>query len=182
MTPGGQRQPNPPPRRPHPPTVPPRDSKSSLYEAAVAAVRDRATQARARAGLRPRRRRSPVVRVLGFLGLVGLVMLVLRPSWLAGPTGLQAETGAVAAASLRLVLMRERDLVRAYLRRTGRLPATLLDAGSTARGVDYRRAGERFLLSATTGDSLVVLRDSDSTAAFLGTSLTRLKNRARETP
>ena len=173
---------NPPSGRPGSPG-PRRDTKSSLYEAALAAVQDRAEQAKARASRPSRpRRRFPLVRIMLVIGATGLVLLVLRPGWLAGPRALHTESPGVAAASLRLTLLHERGLVQEYARRVGRLPASLEEAGSTSTGLDYRRSGEGFTLAGHAGDSLIMLHSTDSMATFLGGSLTRLKNRGRELP
>lgn len=179
MTPPGRPSATPPPRSSQPAT-PSRDTKSSLYEAALAAVQDRATLAKARAARRPRqRRRFPLIRVLLVVAMVEIALLVLRPSWIAGPGAPPPESTAVAAASLRLTLLHQRGLVLEYIRRTGRPPATLAEAGSRAQGIGYQRSGDAFALSGHAGDSMIVLRSTDSVATFLGESLARLKNRGR---
>ncbi len=157
---------------------PTRDSKSSLYEAALAAVQDRAEVARAKAAARPRlARRFPWLVSVGAVGVAGLVLLLARPTWLVGPLGPPPETPGVSAASLRLSLLHNRELVRHHLRRTGSAPLSLAEAGSTTPGIEYRRTDDGFVLSGRAGDSLIVLRSGDSTAAFLGNSLSRLKGR-----
>jgi hypothetical protein len=161
--------------------TPPRDTKTNLYDAALAAVKERgehaSEQQMARLAGTGRRRR---VSVLGVIGVAGLIVLLIRPTWLAGPDAPPAEPVAVAAASLRLTLLRERDRVFEFARQSGRLPTTLEEAGSELVAINYERTGgEGFLLSARTGDSLVTLRSSDSTTAFLGASLKTIKNRGR---
>lgn len=159
---------------------PPKDTKSVLYEAAVQAVQDRAQVAKARVERSPRKkRRGTLIPVLAMIGLAGAILLLVRPNWLEGPTSLPPETPAVAAASMRVVLVRERDIILRYLRRTGSLPATLEAAGGSAAGLDYVRAGSEFSVTGHTGDSSITIHSSDSVVAFLGDSFDRLRRRSR---
>ena len=100
-----------------------RDSKSSLYEAARAAVQDpdekNAEESRSRAAAKGRGIR---VGVLALIGAAGLVVLLLNPEWLTGPKALPQEAPSVAAASLRLSLLRERQRVVDYDILNGLLP------------------------------------------------------------
>jgi hypothetical protein len=155
-----------------------RDTKSVLYEAAVEAVQDRASQAKAKAS-RPARASRRGVRnaFLLLLATAGAVLLVLRPNWLVGPDSVPAETPAIAAASLRIVLVRERDMVFRYQRRTGTLPVRLADAGVHATDLEYRHEGPAFTLSGQAGDSLITIRSTDSVTTFLGDSFSRLRHR-----
>ncbi len=162
--------------------TPPRDTKTNLYDAALAAVKEReeraSEQQMARLGATGRKRR---VSALGVMGVAGLVLLLIRPTWLAGPEAPPAEPPAVAAASLRLTLLRERDRVFEFVRQSGRLPATLEEAGSGLVAIDYQpTGGESFVLSARTGDSVVTLGSSDSTTTFLGASLKTIKHRGHQ--
>lgn len=160
-------------------TSTPQDTKSVLYEAALEAVQERAAQARARAEQRPKpKRRFPLMALLLAVGMIGGVLLLLRPTWLAGPDTLPAESPGVAAASMRVVLVRERELVLGFQRRTGRLPSSLAEAGSTAAGLEYRQDETGFRLTGRAGDSLITLRSTDSVTAFLGDSFSRLRHRS----
>jgi hypothetical protein len=156
----------------------PKDTKSVLYEAAVQAVQNRAQAFKTRTGQASRKkRRRTLMPLLLLVELVGALLLLIRPTWLAGPTSIPQETPAVAAASLRVVLVRERDLVLRYLRRTGSLPATLEAAGSGDTGLDYVRQGAEFSVTGHAGDSIITIRSSDSVVAFLGDSFDRLRSR-----
>ncbi len=149
-----------------------------LYEAAREAVEDRAQQARERAGRRSRpRTRFPWSVVLLGIALAGATLLAVRPGWLAGPRSMPAESPGVAAASLRVVLVRERGAILDFIRRTGRTPATLAEVGSPASNLEYRRETYGFSLTGRAGDSLITIRSTDSTAVFLGDSFTRLRRR-----
>jgi hypothetical protein len=155
----------------------PKDTKSVLYEAAVQAVQDRAQASKAHpggaSGKKPRRILMPV---LGVIGVIGAILLLVRPAWLAGPTSVPPETPAVAAASLRVILVRERDLVLRYQRSTGSLPPTLEAAGGGA-GFDYVRHGNEFSVTGRAGDSIITIHSSDSAVTFLGDSFDRLRHR-----
>lgn len=168
-----------PPKRPEPI----RDTKSSLYEAAVAAVKEREQAQVARAGMRQQwpERRHRWRAVLVLVGLTGAVLLFLRPDWLAGPEGIPREPPEIAAASLRLALLRERSRVVSFERSHAHLPATLGEAGSDRSDLGYQSLGpDAFRLWGSAGDSLITLRSSDSSETFLGTSLRLLKNRGRQ--
>lgn len=159
-----------------------RDSKSSLYEAALAAVHDQneknAEEARSR---RADKGRGVRIGVQALIGVAGLVVLLLSPEWLIGPKALPPEPPAIAAASIRLSLLRERQRVVDYGRQYGRLPESPSEAGITLAGISYVREGpDEFALSAQAGDSTIVLRSSDSLSAFLGSSLRTLRGRGRQ--
>ena len=168
-------RPGPPPPRP---AASPRDTKSVLYEAALEAVQDRVQHARSAAERRPpRRRRLPVIPLLLAVAMAGGTLLLLRPVWLAGPRSLPPETPGVAAASLRVVLIRERSLVANFIRQTGRPPASLAEAGSTTAGLDLRIEPGGFAITGRAGDSVITIRSSDSVTVFLGDSFHRLRSR-----
>jgi hypothetical protein len=159
-----------------------RDSKTNLFEAAHAAIRDQESKLDAerltRMAATGRRRR---IGVMGLLGLLGAVLLIAQPEWLAGPKALPAETPPVAAASMRIALLRERDRVRDYVQRNGRLPATLAQAGGVAPGISLSGLSDgSFTLVGETADSIITLHSGDSVVAFLGESLRVVRNRGRE--
>lgn len=158
---------------------PSRDSKSNLYEAALAAVKDREDAV----AQRPRPQQRTRVRWMTVLLLVALaaaVLLLVRPVWLAGPQAPVAEPPPIAAASLRLTLLRERQRVIDFLKLNGRLPANLSEAGVTGGDIHFEVTGpSSFLLSASAGDSLITLNSTDRLGTFLGESLRAIRNRAR---
>lgn len=158
-----------------------RDSKTDLLDAARAAVKDReeaAVAAVAAANTPGRRNRR--LGTLAVLGVLGGVLLLFQPEWLVGPKQPPPESPAVATASLRLTLVRERDRVLAFERRFGRLPASLTDAGVETPGLEYVRTSPTgFKLQARLGDSLLTLAGSDSVAAFLGNNLKVIQSRGR---
>lgn len=154
-----------------------RDSKTDLLEAARAVVKDRNEKVAA-ARLQPAVRKR--VSFLTLLSLAGLLLILVQPSWLAGPKATPAESPAIREASLRLSMLRERQRVTDFAKRTGRLPTSLAEAGSSAPGLGYEELAEQqFRLFGQAGDSLLVLRSTDSMAHFLGNSLREIKNRGR---
>lgn len=162
-------------------SAPLRDTKTNLYEAAVAAMRD-VNETKAAAAARSRQPEQPRTwrLVMLLVGLVGALLLLLQPAWLAGPTTPPSESPVVAAASLRLALIRERQRVFDYLQAQGRLPTTLSEAGTARTDLHYEVAGAgAFTLSGSAGDSLVILRSTDGMREFLGGSLQAIKNRGK---
>ncbi len=162
--------------------APGRDSKTNLYEAARAAIKDQETKADservARLSATGRRRR---VGVMFLVGLVGALLLILRPVWLVGPDSVPPEAPSIAAASLRLGLLRERQRVLDYYKSRGRLPATLADAGVTMPDLLYQVQGaDGFLLTGQAGDSIITLHSADSMSTFLGSSLAAIRDRGRQ--
>lgn len=156
------------------------DSKTDLLEAAKAVVKERNQKAEQAAA----RRMQPEVRkrvgVLSLLGMAGLLVIVLQPAWLTGPKALPPESPAIVEASVRLSMLREQQRVVDFVKRTGRLPATLAEAGVSVAGLGYEALSQQeFRLFAQAGDSLLVLRSSDSMTLFLGNSLREIKNRGR---
>jgi hypothetical protein len=161
---------------------PQHDSKTNLFEAAQAAIQDQESkidaERAARMAATGRRRR---IGVLGMVSIVGAVLLLVQPSWLAGPKELPAETPPVAAASMRLTLLRERDRVRDFERRAGRLPGSLEEAGGGASTVTLTvLADGTFTLVGETTDSIITLHSGEPVVAFLGESLRIVRNRGRE--
>ncbi len=161
-------------------TPPSHDSKTDLLEAARAVVKEREEKAKqvAAARMQPEVRRR--VSFLSLLSLVGLLLLLVRPAWLAGPKAPPVESPVIVEASLRLSMLRERQRVADFAKQHGRLPTSLAEAGSTAPGIGYEALPEQhFRLFAQAGDTLLVLRSNESMSQFLGKSLREIKNRGR---
>lgn len=155
-----------------------RDSKTDLLEAAREVVKDRHEKDVAAGKMQPAARKR--VSFLTLLALGGLTLLALQPAWLVGPKRIPVESPAIVEASLRLALLRERQRVSDFLKQHGRLPASLAEAGSIAPGIGFEALPQQdFRLFAQAGDSLLVLRSTDSMSHFLGNSLKEIKNRGR---
>src|ERR1044071_9007690 len=159
---------------------PPRDSKAVLMDAARTAIReqtDKDIEGKVTRGARAHPVRTAIMLLIV---LVGAVLLVVRPVWLVGPSGLAPEPPAIAAASVRLTLLRERQRVLDFAKTHGRLPGSLADAGSNLTDIAYTpQDSTRFHLSAFSGDSLIILRSDEGTSSFLGSSLKVLTGRAK---
>lgn len=109
----------------------------------------------------------------------GLVLLAVltgwlfgtRPEWVFTPP-LVAEAPEVTAASMRLALVRERQRVERYRIQTGRLPATLAEAGGTIPNIEIATSPDgSYLLRAAEGRTALELHSSESIERFLGNSL-----------
>jgi hypothetical protein len=149
-----------------------------LYEAALAVVQARDAAPR-QVPFKPAAGRGWLIGLL-LLGLAGAIILLVRPTWLTGPDTLPVESPGVAAASMRLTLLRERQRVLTFSREHGYLPATLGEAGSTRDDIRYQATGAgHFVLSAQAGDSMIRLGSADSLREFLGESLLRFKTRGK---
>jgi hypothetical protein len=154
--------------------------KAALLDAAQAALAD----ANEKAALRRRRPTSAatrkvfaVVSVLLFSG--GIYILAARPVWFFSPPP-APETVAIQEASLRLTLVRETERVKRYRSQHGRLPNSLDEAGSPAKGLTYQRQSDStFRLIATFGTTTIGLTSTDSVGAFLGNSLKVIASRGR---
>lgn len=161
-------------------TSPAHDSKTDLLEAARAVVKARHERAEQDGATRMHPEVRQRVGFLSLLSLLGLLLLLVRPAWLAGPKAPPAESPVIVQASLRLSMLRERQRVADFAKQNGRLPTSLAEAGGTAPGIGYEALPERdFRLFAQAGDSLLVLRSTDSMSHFLGNSLREIKNRGR---
>lgn len=151
-------------------------SKSALYHAAQAAVADQRTKAdQARRGTRQGRTALRVA--LAALLVAGGILLVLRPAWLVGP-GLPVETPAIRTASAELTLVDAVGRIRNYETRTGRLPATLDEAGVTNQAIGFTKLGAHdFEVSLPSGDSLIRLRPSSPIEAIAAGAIHALQRR-----
>ncbi|MHB1326753.1 MAG: hypothetical protein ACYC2K_00995, partial [Gemmatimonadales bacterium] len=135
-------------------------SKSALYHAAQEAVADQRTKAGDQAGRGVRRGRTALRIVLAVVLLGGGTLLVLQPAWLAGPS-LPVEPPPIRIASAELALVDAVGRVRSYAARTGRLPASLAEAGVTNQAIGFRSLdAQDFEVSLASGDSLIRLRPS----------------------
>jgi hypothetical protein len=154
-----------------------RQRKSALLEAAQAAIADQ----RAKQGVREPPEdsgRGHALRVaLGLLLLAGSTLLIMRPSWLAGPR-LPTETPAVRAASATLALVEAVSQIRAYRQIRGVLPRSLGEAGVENPAIGYRvRGGTEFEVHLRAGDSTVVVSSTDSLKPRVVTAILTLQRR-----
>lgn len=152
-------------------------SKSALYQAAQAAVADQRTKAADQARRGTRQGRTALRVALAALLVAGGILLVLRPAWLVGP-GLPVETPAIRTASAELTLVDAVGRIRNYETRTGRLPATLDEAGVTNQAIGFTKLGAHdFEVSLPSGDSLIRLRPSSPIEAIAAGAIHALQRR-----
>jgi hypothetical protein len=148
-------------------------------EAAQAAVADQRTKGRARR--RPwseqTNARTALRSTVGILTLAGVALLLVRPSWLAGPA-MPAESPEIKTASATLALIEAASHLRAYQSATGQLPERLRDAGVTDVAIRYQRIdGETFVIRLGAGDSTLTLRSTDSIKPLVAEAVRALRRR-----
>jgi hypothetical protein len=156
------------------------DRKQALLDAAQAALADAKNRAdRAdRQGHSSRARFSPLAS--GFIAsAIGLYLLVARPAWFLTPPP-PPDPPEIAAASVRLTLVREASLVQRFQADSGRLPVSMAEAGSAVAGVQYDRLTDSsYVLRAVHGLDTVRLSSRDSVPLFLGNSLGLILSRSQ---
>jgi hypothetical protein len=117
--------------------------KQALLEAFDSVLKqqaeDREAQQREEAARRRNRKRvRPMVWVSVMLTLFLCAYLyVERPEWLF-PASAPPESVAIQEASLRIGMANVAQHVERYRQRTGKLPSTLLEAGTQAEGMTYQ--------------------------------------------
>lgn len=154
-------------------------SKADLLKAAEAAVTTPS-------GPSPEPRRQGGTR-WSFVG-VGLLAVALTGGWVLGtrpewvfPPAPTVESPEVTVASMRMVLVRERQRVERYRQEHGRLPQTLAEAGGHLPNVEIAHdADGGYLLRAVEGATALELHSSETLETFLGNSLQVLLNARRE--
>jgi hypothetical protein len=115
---------------------------------------------------------------LSVLILVGLGILIGQPTWLAGP-GLPEEPRAVQAASATLALVEAMSRVSAFREVRGSLPSSLVEAGVLNPEIRYERMdGQEFRVALAAGDSMVVLRSTDSLRTVVEHAILTLQRRS----
>jgi hypothetical protein len=107
---------------------------------------------------------------------LGVWLFATRPEWVFPPPPV-AESPEITMASMRLALIRERQLVERFRRTHGRLPATLEEAGSGAHTTSLAAGPDgTYLLRAVVGGAALELHSSDNIESFLGNSLQIILN------
>ena len=158
------------------PTI--RQSKTALLEAAQAAIADQKTKA-SHLAPPPKRRTGRLVfrTILGLLLVGSAALLVIRPTWLVGPS-LPAEDGPIQSASARLSLVDAIAHVRSFVAATGRMPNPIQEAGVTNQGISLQSLGsDEFEVSLQAGDSLIKVRSTDSLKAIVEAAVRTLQRR-----
>ena len=154
--------------------------KQDLLAAAEAALAPREPEAGHGGTASHRSRTRLVTSSLTLLALLGTYVFVLRPEWVFPPAPL-VESPALSEASLRLALVRERQLVEAHLRQYGQLPRSLAETGGRLPGATLTPgAGTSFVVAVPLGPGLLELSSSDPLELFLGNSLEIIRSRTKD--
>jgi hypothetical protein len=134
----------------------------------------RETEARRRA----RRRVRPTIALAAVLSLVLCSYLYIeRPEWLF-PSASPPESVAIKEASLRIGMANAAQHVELYRHRTGKVPATLAEAGTRVQGMVYQPVGaDGWRLVGTNAGIELTLSSQDSLSRFLGNSFELIARR-----
>jgi hypothetical protein len=158
--------------------------KQALLEAFDSVLKkqadDREAEQRAEADRRQRNRVRPMVWVSGVLTLFLCAYLYIeRPEWLF-PASTPPESVAIQEASLRIGMANVAQHVERYRQRTGKLPSTLLEAGTQAEGMNYQPLDSTNwrLIGSHRGIELT-LASREPLPKFLGNSFDLISRRTR---
>jgi hypothetical protein len=158
--------------------------KQALLEAFDSVLKkqadDREAEQRAEAARRNRNRVRPTVWVSGLLTLFLCAYLYIeRPEWLF-QASTPPESVAIQEASLRIGMANVAQHVERYRQRTGKLPRTLLEAGTQAEGMTYQPldSTDWRLVGSHRGIELT-LASREPLPKFLGNSFDLISRRAR---
>jgi hypothetical protein len=159
--------------------------KQALLEAFDSVLKkqaeDREAEQRAEAARRQNRGRvRPMVWISGVLTLFLCAYLyVERPEWLF-PASTPAESVAIHEASLRIGMANVAQHVERYRQRTGKLPNTLLEAGTQPEGMSYQPldSTDWRLVGSHRGIELTLV-SREPLPKFLGNSFEVISRRSR---
>ncbi|MGH7512840.1 MAG: hypothetical protein ACREOQ_07955 [Gemmatimonadales bacterium] len=157
--------------------------KKALLEAFDSVLKTQAEQREAQRAEAEARRRHGASRLLTVVCtavtvFVCVYLYVERPDWVfpAPPT---PESLVVREASLRISVANAAQHVERFRLRTGRLPATLAEAGAHEAGLDYEPAKTVYKLQADTGDVRVSYDSSEPLGRFVGNSFKIISRRSK---
>lgn len=159
--------------------------KKALLEAFDTVLKTQAEEREARrvAAEAEARRRHGASRRLTVVGTTVMVFVcaylyVERPDWVfpAPPT---PESLVVREASLRISVANAAQHVERFRRRTGRLPATLNEAGAHDAGLDYEPAKTVYQLQADLDGVRVSYDSSEPLGRFVGNSFKIISQRSK---
>jgi hypothetical protein len=157
--------------------------KKALLEAFDTVLKTQAAereeeQRAAEAKRRARARTRPLMWACAALTLfIAAYLWVEQPSW-AFPTQPPPESMAMKEASLRIGMANAAQHLERYRQRTGRMPATLAEAGAHAEGLAYELVGENgWRLVGNNGPARLTLTSSEPLSGFLGNSFEVISRR-----
>jgi hypothetical protein len=157
--------------------------KKALLEAFDTVLKTQAEEREARrAEAEARRRAGPSRQLMAvcstIIVFVGVYLYVERPDWVF-PTPPTPESLVVREASLRISVANAAQHVERFRQRTGRLPASLVEAGAHEGGLDYEPASTVYKLLADTGGVRVTYESSQPLAQFVGNSFKIILRRSK---
>jgi len=107
--------------------------------------------------------------------MLSLGSVLFYPQWYFPPQ--RHEDPILTDASLRLAVHREILRIEQYKKASGRLPATLKEAGGGETGVQYTINGEDYTLTARSGSISVSYQSGTPPEQFLGDAYERVRRR-----
>jgi hypothetical protein len=156
--------------------------KQALLEAFDTVLKAKADERDAElAAAEARRRGRSASRVLMLVCVTILVFVlaylyVERPDWIF-PTPPPPESLAVREASLRISIATAAQHIERFRQRSGRLPATLTEAGAYGEGIAYLRTASGYRLEGESGDVRVTFSSTEPLARFVGNSFKVISRR-----
>jgi hypothetical protein len=157
--------------------------KKALLAAFDSVLKTQAEEREARRAEAEARRRNGASRLLmvvstTVLVFVSVYLYVERPDWVF-PTPATPESLVVREASLRISVANAAQHIERFRQRTGRLPATLGEAGAHESGLDYEPASTVYKLLADTGGVRVSYDSGQPLAKFVGNSFKIISRRSK---
>jgi hypothetical protein len=157
--------------------------KKALLEAFDTVLKTQAEEREARRAEAAARRRHGTSRLLmlvctTILVFVGVYLYVERPEWVF-PTPPTPESIAVREAGLRISVANAAQHIERFRQRSGRLPATLIEAGAHETALTYEPGGTGYKLHADVGDVRVSYDSSEPLERFIGNSFKVISRRPR---
>jgi hypothetical protein len=166
-------------------TQPPNSTpeKKALLEAFDTVLKAQADEREARRAEAEARRHRGVSRLLMVVCttiavFVGVYLYVERPDWVF-PTPPTPESLVMREASLRISVANAAQHVERFRQRTGRLPATLAEAGAHGGGLEYVPASTSYKLTADTESIRLTYDSSQPLAKFVGNSFKIITRRSQ---
>jgi hypothetical protein len=139
-----------------------------------AQLRDEAARRRSRSRIRPMVSASAVLALF-----LCAYLYIERPEWLF-PASVPPESVAIQEASLRIGMANVAQHVERYRQRTGKLPGTLLEAGTQVEGITYQPLDSiDWRLVGSHGRIELILASREPLPKFLGNSFEVISRRPR---
>ncbi len=164
---------------PPPPNTTP--EKQALLEAYDTVLRTQADEAEARRAAARRRQSGSRLLLLVCVTIALFVCVYLyveRPEWVF-PVPPTPESLIVREASLRINVANAAQHVELYRQRTGRLPATLTDAGAHESALEYEPGTTGYRLHADMDGVRLTYDSSEPLARFVGSSFKIITRRSK---